>query len=135
MISTNWRRGLFRLWIAASFVWLVGAGAFLQEDIRREFSVLMTAKVYNEEDARRLAAYVMCQRQARSKSGQEASSASPGSWKAAPLVCEFPRASLGPLRQRAQGDLIIFASVLLLPPILLFALGWAGLWIMRGFRS
>ncbi len=35
----------------------------------------------------------------------------------------------------AQGDLMVSASVLLLPPILAFALGWAGLWIMRGFRS
>jgi len=31
MISINFRRGLFRLWIAASVVWLVGAGAAWQK--------------------------------------------------------------------------------------------------------
>ena len=40
MISINFRRGLFRLWIAASVVWLVGAGAVMQEDIRRDVSTL-----------------------------------------------------------------------------------------------
>ncbi len=42
MLSINWRRGLFRLWIAASFVWLIIAGAFVQEGIRRDVSTLMT---------------------------------------------------------------------------------------------
>ena len=40
MLSINWRRGLFRLWIAASFVWLVGGGVMFQEEIRSEFSVM-----------------------------------------------------------------------------------------------
>ena len=68
----------------------------------------------NEEDARRLAEIVIRLRQAQSKSEL--------------------RASLE-LRQRAQ-ELIVFASgVLLLPPLFAFALGWAGLWIVKGFRS
>ena len=37
-------------------------------------------------------------------------------------------------RRQAQGKLMSAASVLLLPPILAFALGWAGFWIMKGFR-
>jgi len=49
MISKNWRRGLFRLWIAASFVWLVGAGAFVQEGIRWDVSTLMTDRPAAEE--------------------------------------------------------------------------------------
>ncbi len=92
MLSINWRRGLFRLWIAASFVWLVIAGAFLQEDIRREVSVLMTTEL------------------------------------------QPPPAFLGAPWEKYE--LIVFASgVLLLPPLFAFALGWAGLWIVKGFRS
>jgi hypothetical protein len=44
MISINWRRGLFRLWIAASIVWLVGGGVLSQEIVRRDVSTLMTAE-------------------------------------------------------------------------------------------
>ena len=35
----------------------------------------------------------------------------------------------------APGNLMRAASVLFVPPILLFALGWTGLWILRGFRG
>ena len=42
MPSMNLHRGLFRVWIIASFVWLVGAGVLLQKDIRREVSRLTT---------------------------------------------------------------------------------------------
>ena len=42
MLSINWRRGLFRIWIAASLVWLIGAGAILQEGVRRDVSALLS---------------------------------------------------------------------------------------------
>ena len=35
----------------------------------------------------------------------------------------------------AQDRLMLSAIVVFLPPIFTFALGWAGLWIVRGFRS
>ncbi len=92
MLSINWRRGLFRLWIAASFVWLVGAGALLQGEMRRDVETLMTAAL------------------------------------------QPPPAFLGAPWEKYE--LIVFASgVLLLPPLFAFALGWAGLWIVKGFRS
>jgi len=142
MISINFRRGLFRIWIVASVVWLVGGGAVWQKEIRRDVSTLMTA--------------------------EPATDAVPdvaSSWQDSPIVEEVPspgkwelraqqiermnrgmsleelRASLvGPKdtrtpSRRAQDSLTFAASVILLPPIFAFALGWAGLWILRGFRS
>ena len=93
MIPINWRRGLFRLWIAASVVWLVGTGALLQEDIRGDVSTLT----------------------------------------AEPPANPPPRSTLVIVIE-ARKHLTFAVSVILLPPILLFALGWAGLWIVRGFR-
>ena len=134
MISINWRRGLFRLWIAASLVWLLGAGAVMQKEIRSEvfwltgdageevvpqhwtFDEVMTAlraadEAGNVEDARRLAVI------------------------AARLRVEPLLTQVGWARESAQERLIVLMIVLWLPPILLFALGWTGLWIVRGFRS
>ncbi len=94
MLSANWRRGLFRLWIAASFLWMVGAGAVFQKVIRRDVSTLMMDRP-------------------------------PGAFDEYPIVDDLI----------AQENLMFVASVILLPPILVLALGWAGLWIVRGFRS
>lgn len=155
------------MWIAASVVWLVGAGAVLQKDIRRDVATLVADRSVettqnktltvedamkalraahdagNVEDAQRLAGIVKRRRQALSNSGQEDPSASPGSWKEAPLISEAPSMSYSlaiprdtrTRFQRAQDSLMLSAIILLLPPILLFTLGWAGLWIVRGFRS
>jgi len=96
------------MWIAASFVWLVGAGAFLQEDIRRDVSALMTDIA--AETTQKLKSL-------------------------APLPPGVVLDSEIEARAAAQSDLIIAASAILLPPILAFALGWVGLWVVRGFRS
>ena len=37
-------------------------------------------------------------------------------------------------KRQAPERLMLVASFLLLPPILALALGWAGIWIMRGFH-
>ena len=47
MISKNWRRGLFRIWIAASVVWLVGAGAVMQKEIRQDVSAVIASAQYS----------------------------------------------------------------------------------------
>ena len=125
MLSINWRRGLFRIWIAASFVWLVGAGAVWQKDIRQDVSRLMTAEIQTVTDPTTLMPWER-------------------NWEEAPRVGEtvYDRLQARLIREEwarrvraAPGKLMVAASVLLLPPILAFALGWAGLWIVRGFRS
>ena len=55
MLSANWRRGLIRFWIVTSFVWLVGAGAVLQKDIRSDVSTLNSAETKLQEAERALA--------------------------------------------------------------------------------
>jgi len=97
MISINWRRGLFRLWIVASVVWLVGGGVAYEGIIRREGAQLVAYVGLTDTDMALFEGFEIM----------------PPDWSILTFV----------------------ASVILLPPILLFALGWAGLWIVRGFRS
>ncbi len=96
MTAINFRRGLFRLWIVASVVWLVGGGVMFQEVVRRDVSTLMTDRSAEPPPP-------------------------PGSELASVVS--------------ARNNLTFVASGILLPPIFAFALGWAGLWILRGFRS
>ena len=55
----------------------------------------------------------------------------------ATVLTEFAkeRAQARQTRKFAPDNLMIAAGFLFLPPLLLFALGWTGLWILRGFRS
>ncbi len=129
MLSINLRRGLFRLWIATSFVWLVIVGALSQEGIRWDVSTLTTDRPAAEEriDSRPLREQLLrtCRDEPRDKRGCRKKERS----------AEERKKARAQQAQSAQGELMLSAIVLLLPPILAFALGWAGLWIMRGFRS
>ena len=143
MIAINFRRGLFRLWIAASVVWLVGAGVYLQGDIRFHVSALMTAEPATD------AVPDVASSWQDSPIVEEAPS--PGKWELRAqqiermnrgMSLEELRASLLAVpkdtrtpSQRAKDSLTFATSAILLPPIMLFALGWTGLWIVRGFRS
>ncbi len=113
--SIDWRRGLFGLWIAASFVWLVSAGALLQEEIRRDVSTLMSAELRLDTDPALLAQLKAPDSRPREKIYQ--------------FGLEYA------VRAAAQGNLIRVASALFLPPLLVFAIGCAGLWTWRGIRS
>ena len=117
------------MWIAASFVWLIIAGAFVQEGIRRDVSTLMTDRPAAKEwiDSRPLREQILraCRDEPRDKRGCRKKERS----------AEERKKARAQQAQRAQVGLMASASVLLLPPILAFALGWAGLWIVRGFRS
>ncbi len=114
LLSIDWRRGLQGLWIAASFVWLVSVGALLQAEIRRDVSTFMFAELRLETDPAFLA-----QLKAPDSSPRE---------KIYQFGLEYAA------RDAAQGNLIHAASVILLPPLLVFAIGWAGLWSWRGIE-
>ena len=153
MLSINWRRGLFRLWIAASIVWLVGAGAILQEGVRRNVSALLSDVPQPGSEREELTLSEREELTLRRKLKQGGLSPKqesdirrrldPGWIDFAAELRKSPAELAEEKRQEdrarqvraAPGQLMISASLLLLPPILLFALGWAGLWIMRGFRS
>ena len=125
MIPINWRRGLFRMWIAASLVWLIGAGALMQKEIRRDVSALMTAEIQAPKDTSENPAF-----KGRAHRELERRAAEQGQ-----TLEKFLNESAARRAAEQAQNLTFAASVILLPPILLFALGWAGLWIVRGFRS
>ncbi len=117
----DWRHGLLGLWVAASFVWLVSAGALLQAEIRRDVSTLMSAELRLDTDPAHWA---------------QLNAPGPGSNG---MIYQFERIyQFEPEyagQAAAQGNLIRVASVLFLPPLLVFAIGCAGLWTWRGIRS
>ena len=122
------------MWAVASFVWLVIAGAFVQEGIRWDVSTLMTDRPAAEEwiDTRPLREQILRSCQDEPTQGRP--------WikygcRKKEMSAEERKKARAQQAQRAQVGLMASASVLLLPPILAFALGWAGLWIVRGFRS
>jgi hypothetical protein len=121
LLSIDWRRGLLGLWIIASFVWLVSAGALLQAEIRRDVSTLMFAESRLDTDPDLLT---------------HLNAPGPGSNG---MIYQFERIyQFEPeyaARAAAQGNLIRVASVFFLPPLLVFAIGCAGLWTWRGIRS
>ena len=112
MHSIDWRRGLFGLWLTASIVWLVGAGFVMQKDIRRDVSTRMSAELRPDTDSAHWTQL-------------NAPGLGYGEW-----IYQFEPDYAA--RDAAQGNLIHAASVLLLPPIFLFALGWAGFWTWKG---
>jgi hypothetical protein len=104
----NWNRGLFRLWIVLSVVWLALAGTGA--------AIIWT----NDTPARSFAAAVLrydtdCHRADGSK---------PGPW------CDVP-----PVRGAAPMPDGLYAGMLAGPPLLLLILGWLCLWTARGFRE
>ncbi len=113
--SIDWRRGLFGLWLAASIVWLVGAGLVMQKDIRRDVSTRMSAELRPDTDP-------------ANWTQLNAPGLGYGEW-----IYQFEPGYAA--RDAAQGNLISAASVLLLPSLFLFALGWAGKGTWRGIRS
>ena len=128
-MTLNFRRGLFRVWIAASIVWLVGGGVSHLGEIQRDVSTLMTTDRSAEPDPVDpvlLDAYRKL----------EATLADlPPAVPVAKSLLE-----LWEDKDRKAGvRLARTASIILIPPILVLALGWtgiwAGLWIARGFRG
>ena len=121
MLSFGWRRGLFGLWIAASFVWLASAGVYFQEEIRWDVSTLVSAESRLDTDPVHLT---------------QSNAPGPGSGE---RIYQLERIyQFEPdfaARDAAQVNLIHAASVLFLPSVLVFALGWAGLWTWRGMGS
>lgn len=119
--SIDWRRGLLGLGIAATLVWLVSAGALLQVEIRRDVSTLMSAEFRLDTDPALLAQLNV-----------------PGP-SANGMIYQFERIyQFEPeyaVRMAAQGNLIRVAGVLFLPPLLVFAIGCAGLWTWKGIPS
>jgi len=112
----NWKRGLLRLWVLASAVWIIGAGSLIRADtIVMDFA----AKTYDRLSI----------------------TATPdGPWlNHRPDYANFTppqRVALATARHRlAQHRLANMSAFLLLPSIGTLAVGAAGIWVGRGFRK
>ncbi len=103
--SIDWRRGFLGLWIATGIVWLVSAGALLQEETRRDVSTLMSAESRLDMDP--------------APSVQLNAPGLGSGEKIYQFGLEYAA------RDAAQGILIHAASVILLPPLLVCRQGRA----------
>lgn len=102
----SWARGLFRLWIVLSVVWIGGAG-------------IASAMMWNE------AQFARSQWEKHQKECGTEQNPKPGPW------CDFR-----PVVSRPDPNANWFyVGLPVVPPILLFALGWTTLWVVRGFRT
>ncbi len=102
--------GFFEMWLVASILWMIGGGAVLQEEIWRDVSTLNSAEVRQDADLAFLA-----------------QSNVPGPGSDGRIYQSDRIDQLEPeyaAIDAARGNLIHAISILLLPPILLLALGW-----------
>ena len=134
----RWHRGLLRLWVAVSVLWVVVAGGIIymaefhdaaapretrMSDLDRTTKAFGNADRLAEEAGRR------GDEEARQKYAEDAQ-------RLADHIRGL-RASTGdaPSSAETTGRLMIFVAVTLIPPIVLLLLGYATAWIVRGFRG
>ena len=111
-MKTNWRKGLLRLWLVGSVLWIVSVGAVLRVD----------TAAWTYWELRDLP-----QRIEREISGE--SSLTPE--EQALLLFED-----APIRHKdAKERLLIFAGISIVSPLFALAFGSALVWAARGFKS
>ena len=116
--TINWKRGLLRLWAVASVLW-VGVAFYSNDTVQRV------------QDAYAVAAF-----------DPDANNIPPlpqGAITLPPLPAgaismdDRPSAA-APLKPSIWPPLFDFAKLAFIPPLLLLALGYIGLWVGRGFK-
>lgn len=116
----NWSRGLFRLWLVLSTIWLVIAVIVLRPD--EEITLYIDSHRKASELAEDLRGYsdqsMTTEQQAALLQAKEA---------------RFMAAHAKTLRHR--GNIISISVTAFSPPILALAVGGGLLWAMRGFRE
>jgi hypothetical protein len=106
-LTMNWRQGLFRLWLVLAISWLIVGGGVAFAIWNADASARESATIWSEHEA------------------QCGDSSKRGPW------CDF-----APVRSREYPMPTAFYPDLVIgPPILLFILGWMGLWVARGFTA
>jgi hypothetical protein len=105
----NWTKGLFRLWIVLALLWICTSGAIAAYIWRHDAGARSSAEIWAKHEEE-------CGPPGQPK---------PGPW------CDFlPAASReNPL------PLGVYPAAIFGPPVLLFCLGWMGLWVASGFRG
>ena len=119
----NVRRGLFRIWVVSSAVWVIAIGALTVSEIRAVDSYWMYA------DQRKAAAH---QLEDCASLPQEDQPLCDQINRAVVLA----RAELNGLEADARSQRLYKGGLAAaIPPIALFVLGYIVAWVVRGFRS
>lgn len=125
----NWSRGLFRVWLSISAAWLLLVGVFSYQDYPVRYRVTTPDGVKFEITA------------SHTLTEAEVTAAAKRQYEALPTDY-FSRAAgtdkLKPPAQPINASIsdywIDHAELALLPPVVLFVVGWTVLWAGRGFK-
>ena len=126
LATMNWKRGLLRLWAVAAVLW-VGVAFYSNDTVQRV------------RDVRDVQAYV-AQRAATLAKMSDAELERLASGQAIvptalqDLMKRYPKYSIMSEASTIWPPLFDFAKLAFIPPLLLLALGYIGLWVGRGFR-
>ena len=122
--TMNWRRGLLRLWAVAAVLW-VGVAFYSNDTVQR------VRKAYAA-----FSSPVATDPYAAFSSPEKTPSAAAGSTFTPDTSTFTPDApsAAAPLKPSIWPPLFDFAKLAFIPPLLLLALGYIGLWVGRGFR-
>jgi hypothetical protein len=128
----NWSRGLLRVWITLTILWLIVCGIVLIVEWPHPLDPHQV-QMMQEADCEvrrqiRLLKDIM--------KGNVANLGERTSEEAQCLLADEPR-QLAEQRysDKVRWHVISFASGAAIPPAVLFLLGWAGLWAARGFTQ
>ena len=127
----NWRRGLLRLWAVAAVLWV--CVAFYSNDTVQRVRDVYEKVVQLNADAE------MCSKLQTPSFTPDACSAA-ASTTPQPNYAGLPEGAVvnssaaAPLKPSIWPPIFDFAKLAFIPPLLLLALGYIGLWVGRGFR-
>ena len=117
LLSTmNWKRGLLRLWAVVAVLW-VGVAFYSNDTVQR------VRDAYAVDDWTPVGPSA-----AAPVAPRDLLAARP--WENDPIV-----SAAAPLKPSIWPPLFDFAKLAFIPPLLLLALGYIGLWVGRGFRQ
>ena len=137
-MKTKWRHGLVCLWLAGTLVLLLGTGLTLRpdRDAAQYFKHQHIESVESDVQVRQLLTHIrFLQGKGLTLEQIKSELLSSGSLtnEALSKVVEL-NAALG-VREHAKERLALFASVALLPPLLILELGAVLFWARRGFKA
>ena len=153
LATMNWKRGLLRLWAVVSVVFICVVSLFEYRSVITEFEKVSIANAMKENFGEGVIPFD-CGKNLRGVRSTDYVSTMRGCWfgisKFRTLYPEYNDISDIELKARAylkvpslQGDysppnprLTLFRAAIIafIPPLLLLALGYIGLWVGRGFK-
>ena len=137
-MRANWRRGLFRLWMVGTLIWLVGAVIALRPDqqVGRYLDFQHAEIGKTDTRTRQLVTLIRVHRVnglAPDEIKTKLLEGSDLSGDSADRMIELEM--LLSAKGHAKRQVILFLAIALLPPLILLALGGALSWATRGLQT